>query len=97
MVQRCELLDRGFRFASVYAKECIVSSQSKNTERSQRRRFILHRLHGGTPCPCLKLRCAGGVVSSIPTGAINYSRMSFSSDQVTGTVFSSEHAFPSKF
>ena len=31
-----------------------------------------------------------------PTGAI-YSRMSFSSDQVTGKVFSSEHAFPSKF
>ena len=26
-----------------------------------------------------------------------YSRMSFSSDQVTGTVSSSEHAFPSKF
>ena len=26
-----------------------------------------------------------------------YSRMSFSSDQVTGKVFSSEHAFPSKF
>ena len=26
-----------------------------------------------------------------------YSRMSFSSDQLTGKVFSSEHAFPSKF
>ena len=26
-----------------------------------------------------------------------YSRMSFSSDQVTGKVFSSEHAFPSQF
>ena len=26
-----------------------------------------------------------------------YSRMSVSSDQETGTVFSSEHAFPSKF
>ena len=26
-----------------------------------------------------------------------YSRMGFSSDQVTGKVFSSEHAFPSKF
>ena len=35
------------------------------------------------------------VVSSIPDR--QYSRMSFSSDQVTGEVFSSEHAFPSKF
>ena len=36
--------------------------------------------------------CGRSCVRS-PTGAI----MSFSSDQVTGTVFSSEHAFPSKF
>ncbi len=32
-----------------------------------------------------------------PTGEINYSRMRFSSDQVTGKVFSFEHAFPSKY
>ena len=37
------------------------------------------------------------VVSSIPDRGNKYSRMSFSSDQVTGTVSSSEHAFPTKF
>ena len=37
------------------------------------------------------------VVISIRDRGNKYSRMSFSSDQVTGTVFSSEHAFPSKF
>ena len=49
----------------------------------------------GTPWPCLKLRCAGGREFNPRPG--QYSRMSFSSDQVTGKVFSSEHAFPSKF
>ena len=43
----------------------------------------------------LKLRCAGGREFNPRPG--QYSRMSFSSDQVTGKVFSSEHAFPSKF
>ena len=38
-----------------------------------------------TPCPCLKLRCAGGREFEPRPG--QYSRMSFSSDQVTGTVF----------
>ena len=46
-----------------------------------------------TPWPCFKLRCAGGREFNPRTG--QYSRMSFSSDQVTGTVSSSEHAFPS--
>ena len=41
---------------------------------------------GGTPGPCLKLRCAGGREFDPRPGP--YSRMSFSSDQVTGTVFS---------
>ena len=44
-------------------------------------------------------------IASMPLGTViylahlpeQYSRMSFSSDQVTGTVFSSEHASPSKF
>ena len=49
----------------------------------------------GTPWPCLKLRCAGGREFNPRPG--KYSRISFSSDQVTCTVFSSEHAFPSKF
>ena len=44
---------------------------------------------------CLKLRCAGGREFNPRPG--QYSRMSFSSDQVTGNVFSAEHAFPSKF
>ena len=43
----------------------------------------------------LKLRCAGGREFNRRPG--QYSRMSFSSDQVTGKVFSSEHALPSKF
>ena len=38
--------------------------------------------------------CAGGREFNPRPG--QYSRMSFSSDQVTGKVFSSEHAFPSK-
>ena len=38
-----------------------------------------------TPCPCLKLRCAGGREFEPRPG--QYSRMSSSSDQVTGTVF----------
>ena len=42
----------------------------------------------------LKLRCAGGREFNPRPG--QYGRMSFSSDQVTGKVFSSEHAFPSK-
>ena len=49
----------------------------------------------GTPRPCLKLRCAGGREFNPRPG--QNSRMSFSSDQVTGTVFSSERVFPSKF
>ena len=40
----------------------------------------------GTPFPCLKLRCAGGREFDPRPG--QYSRMSFSSHQVTGTVFS---------
>ena len=44
--------------------------------------------------PCLKLRCAGGREFNPRPG--QYSKMSFSSDQVTGKVFSSEHAFSSK-
>ena len=39
--------------------------------------------------------CAGGREFNPRLG--QYSRMSFSSDQVTGMVFSSELAFPSKF
>ena len=42
-----------------------------------------------------KLLCAGGREFNPRPG--QYSRMSFSSDQVTGTVFSSEHDFTSKF
>ena len=38
----------------------------------------------GTPCPYLKLRCAGGREFDPRPG--QYSRMSFSSDQVTDTV-----------
>ena len=38
-----------------------------------------------TPCPCLKLRYAGGREFEHRPG--QYSRMSFSSDQVTGAVF----------
>ena len=41
--------------------------------------------------------CVREVVSSIPDRGNTYSRMSFSSDLETGTVSSSEHAFPSKF
>ena len=41
---------------------------------------------------CLKLRCAGGREFNPRPG--QYSRIGFSSDQVTGKVFSSEHAFP---
>ena len=41
--------------------------------------------HLWTPCPCLKLRCAGGREFDPRPG--QYSRMSFSSDQVTGTVY----------
>ena len=41
------------------------------------------------------IRCAGGREFNPRPG--QYSRMSFSSDQVTGKVFSSEHAFRSKF
>ena len=40
----------------------------------------------GTPSSCLKLRCAEGREFDPRPG--QYSRMSFSSDQVTGTVFS---------
>ncbi len=39
--------------------------------------------------------CAGGREFNPRPG--QYSRMSFSSDQVTGKVFSSEYAFPSTF
>ena len=41
------------------------------------------------------IQCAGGREFNPRPG--QYSRMSFSSDQVTGKVFSPEHAFPSKF
>ena len=39
----------------------------------------------GTTCPCLKLMCAESREFDPRPG--QYSRMSFSSDQVTGTVF----------
>ena len=55
----------------------------------------LSGLGRGTPWPCLKLRCVGGREFNPLPG--QYSSMSLSSDQVTGTVLSSEHAFPAKF
>ena len=45
--------------------------------------------------PMFEATCAEGRKFDPRPG--QYSRMSFSSDQVTGTVSSSEHAFPSKF
>ena len=55
------------------------------------------RLCGVKLCPALKQEEEGeeeGREFNPRPG--QYSRMSFSSDQVTGKVFSSEHAFPSK-
>ena len=46
---------------------------------------ILSSISRRTHCPCLKLRCAGGREFEPRPG--QYSRMSFSSDQVTCTVF----------
>ena len=51
--------------------------------RSDYRRY--GRVGKGVGHPCLKLRCAGGHEFELRPG--QYSRMSFSSDQVTGTVF----------
>ena len=52
----------------------------------------VYPLHVNTIPPLLR---AGGREFNPRPG--QYSRMSISSDQVTGKVFSSEHAFPSKF
>ena len=54
---------------------------------------VLYKLYLSTKYSCPAL--PGGREFNPRPG--KYSGMSFSSDQVTGKVFSSEHAFPSKF
>ena len=75
-------------------------------------RRISKRLNGKVMSTCVTPACLYGAETmaltelQLPTRAGGrefnlrpgqYSRMSFSPDQVTGKVFSSEHAFPSKF
>ena len=82
----------------------LLNWATKHTHKStmhQSKRLHLNRLRGrmvkgvGHLDHVLKLRSAEGREFNPRPG--QYSRMSFSSNQVTGTVFSSEHAFPSKF
>ena len=56
---------------------------------------VLYCIATASVAEWIRLRCAGGREFNPRPG--QYSSMSFLSDQVTGKVFSSEHAFPSKF